>query len=160
MTFDRQRGELDGSLSALPRFTSWPHHDRKSNLLNLTHTTAALCLPPGNRSQFDVGRAGRSSASSTCNYSKTYRMKLESGKHLTPVQNLGLVISPPRGEVLADGHYLRTATICGGLPSRSATGTISNQNSYNFHRYSETGSGHRSNCENFAQTYVPQKGTT
>src|SRR5215472_9325654 len=39
MTFDRQRGELDGSLSALPRFTSWPHQDLKSNLLNLTHTT-------------------------------------------------------------------------------------------------------------------------
>jgi len=39
MTFDRPRGELEDSLSAPPRFTSWPYHDRKTNLLNLTHTT-------------------------------------------------------------------------------------------------------------------------
>ena len=39
MTFNRRRGELKGSLSALPRFTSWLHHDQKTNLLNLTHTT-------------------------------------------------------------------------------------------------------------------------
>jgi hypothetical protein len=50
MTFDRQRGELDGSLSALPRFTSWPHHDLKSNLLNLTHTTDNRFLGAENES--------------------------------------------------------------------------------------------------------------
>jgi hypothetical protein len=45
MTPDRQRGELSGSLSALPRFISWPHHSLKSNLLNLTHTTP-LAIDP------------------------------------------------------------------------------------------------------------------
>jgi len=39
LTFDRPRGELKGSLSAPPRFTSWPHLDQKTNLQNLTHTT-------------------------------------------------------------------------------------------------------------------------